>query len=156
MKETWKAQIRMMHEFFTNSTAVLSEDDSNHSPKPEMFTVAQHVAHTAQTIDWFLDGAFSSDGFDMNWDQHMEEVRKTNSLAAAREWLDRAVNRVVETIDSHPESVFMDKIVDGPIMGGVPRLAVFSAMADHTAHHRGALTVYARQLNKTPAMPYGG
>ena len=39
-------------------------------------------------------------------------------------------------------------------MGGVPRAAILSGITDHTAHHRGALTVYARLLGKTPPMPY--
>ncbi len=43
----------------------------------------------------------------------------------------------------------------GPIMGGAPRSAVVGAISDHTAHHRGALAVYARLLGKTPKMPYG-
>jgi len=29
-------------------------------------------------------------------------------------------------------------------------------MVEHTAHHRGALTVYSRVLGKVPAMPYMG
>jgi uncharacterized damage-inducible protein DinB len=39
-------------------------------------------------------------------------------------------------------------------MGGAPRLAVFVAIADHTAHHRGALAVYARLNGIVPPMPY--
>jgi len=35
-----------------------------------------------------------------------------------------------------------------------PRLVVIGAISDHTAHHRGALTVYARLLGKEPKMPY--
>ena len=42
----------------------------------------------------------------------------------------------------------------GPIMGGVPREAFVNGLADHTAHHRGALTVYSRLLGKVPDMPY--
>jgi uncharacterized damage-inducible protein DinB len=45
-------------------------------------------------------------------------------------------------------------IADGPVLGGAPRSAILAAMGDHTAHHRGALTVYARLRGKTPAMPY--
>ena len=40
-------------------------------------------------------------------------------------------------------------------MSGAPRLAVVSGIVDHTAHHRGALSVYCRLLNKVPPMPYG-
>jgi uncharacterized damage-inducible protein DinB len=44
----------------------------------------------------------------------------------------------------------------GPIMGGQPAGDVIWAMVEHTAHHRGALTVYSRLLGKVPPMPYGG
>jgi len=37
---------------------------------------------------------------------------------------------------------------------GAPRAAVVSGIADHTAHHRGALSVYARLIGKEPPMPY--
>jgi uncharacterized damage-inducible protein DinB len=40
------------------------------------------------------------------------------------------------------------------VMGGAPRIAIVGAIADHTAHHRGALTVYARLLGVVPPMPY--
>jgi uncharacterized damage-inducible protein DinB len=40
-------------------------------------------------------------------------------------------------------------------MGGQPRHSIIGALIDHTAHHRGALTVYARLLSKVPPMPYG-
>ena len=32
--------------------------------------------------------------------------------------------------------------------------AVINGITDHSAHHRGALAVYARLLGKEPAMPY--
>jgi uncharacterized damage-inducible protein DinB len=48
----------------------------------------------------------------------------------------------------------MAPIADGPIMGGAPRMAIFGAITDHTAHHRGALTVYARLGGAVPPMPY--
>ena len=44
----------------------------------------------------------------------------------------------------------------GPVMGGQPVSDVVWAMVEHTAHHRGALTVYSRCLGKVPPMPYGG
>ena len=33
-------------------------------------------------------------------------------------------------------------------------MAIFSGITDHTAHHRGALTVYARVQGIVPPMPY--
>jgi uncharacterized damage-inducible protein DinB len=44
---------------------------------------------------------------------------------------------------------------DGPVMGGMPVWQIAGAIVEHTAHHRGALTVYSRLLGKVPAMPYG-
>lgn len=35
-----------------------------------------------------------------------------------------------------------------------PRSAIFGAFTNHTAHQRGALTVYTRLLEKTPPTPY--
>jgi len=40
-------------------------------------------------------------------------------------------------------------------MGGEPRAAVVGAIVDHMAHHRGALSVYARLLGYAPPIPYG-
>jgi uncharacterized damage-inducible protein DinB len=39
-------------------------------------------------------------------------------------------------------------------MGGLPRCTILNALTDHTAHHRGALSVYARLLGLVPPMPY--
>jgi uncharacterized damage-inducible protein DinB len=40
------------------------------------------------------------------------------------------------------------------IFGEIPRWSVILGLVDHTAHHRGALTVYARLKGLTPPMPY--
>ncbi len=39
-------------------------------------------------------------------------------------------------------------------MRGVSRTAIVVPIVDHTAHHRGALTVYVRLLGKVPKMMY--
>ena len=54
-------------EFFERSTSVLEESDSSFRPKDEMMTVAQHVAHTAQTLDWFIEGAQRPEGFNLDF-----------------------------------------------------------------------------------------
>lgn len=46
-------------------------------------------------------------------------------------------------------------MAENPILSG-PVHHVVAAIVDHTAHHRGALTVYARLRGQVPAMPYGG
>jgi uncharacterized damage-inducible protein DinB len=143
-----------MKSFFDRSTSALDEKDSTFAPKSEMLTVAQHVAQTAQVIAWFIDCAFDPKGFSVDFEEASHEVKQINSLKAARAWMDRACKHALEVAGSKSMADFRQPIAPGPIMGGLPRAAIFDAMTDHTAHHRGALTVYARLLNKVPPMPY--
>jgi uncharacterized damage-inducible protein DinB len=154
MKQGLIAQLKSASEFFNRSTSCLSEEDSNFSPSPGTWTAAQQVAHTAQTIDWFLNGMFEPSGFDLDFEKLGKEVEACQSLAEARRWFEDAVGRAVETIEGSSENDLVASLPEGPVMGGAPRIAVISAIVDHTAHHRGALTVYSRLLGKVPKMPY--
>lgn len=150
------AQVLASKDFFERSTRVLEESDSQFRPREETMTVAQQVAHTAQTIDWFIEGASRPEGFSLNFDEQIKEMGRMNSLAVARAMLDSAFGRAVEFLRSHPQEELAQPLPPGPIMGGQPIGNIVWAMLDHTAHHRGALTVYSRLLGKVPAMPYGG
>jgi len=141
-------------EFFNRSTDCLEEQHSNFRPAEGMFTTAQQVAHVAQTLDWFLEGAFRPEGFDMNFEEHIQSVLAIDSLKAARQWLDRSFAAFSDKIASLSPEELNEPLPAGPVMGGAPRMVIVSACADHTAHHRGALTVYARLQGRTPAMPY--
>lgn len=154
IKQVLHGQVASMKEFFDRSTRVLEESDSGFVPSPGMFTVAAQVAHAAQTIEWFVRGAFSPTGFDLDFERSDNEVRQVTSLSAARAWVDRACAEASAAIDAHSDAEWTAPLPEGPIMGGAPRQAIFGAMTDHTAHHRGALTVYSRLLGKVPAMPY--
>jgi uncharacterized damage-inducible protein DinB len=154
MKEMMHGQIASMREFFERSSRVLEEADSQYAPKPGMFTVSQLVAHSAQTIDWFMQGAFAEGGFGMDFDGMDKEVREVTSLRAAREWFAKACDAAGKVIDAHSEQEWGGNLAEGPIMGGMPRMSIFGAITDHSAHHRGALTVYSRLLGKVPPMPY--
>lgn len=140
--------------FFDRTLTVLEEGDSGFAPKPEMFTVAQHVAHVAQTMDWFLEGAFRPGGFNMDFAGMEQQVRTTTSLAKAKAWLDQACARLETALKERPAAEWMQPIAKDTIMGGAPRCSIVDGIADHTAHHRGALAVYVRLCGKTPAMPY--
>lgn len=146
--------VRTQLEFFNRATASFIEADSDFVPQPEMLPVAAQVAHVAHTVDWFMHGAFSATGFDMNFAQHEVEVRQVTSLTAARAHLVEAYARASATLESLSRADLEKPIAAGPIMGGAPRLALVSALADHTAHHRGVLAVYARLCGRVPAMPY--
>ncbi len=142
-------------EFFEHSTRVLTEADSNYRPAEGMYTAAQQVAHAAQTIDWFLEGASRPEGFDLDFEKHATAIAGVTSITAAREWLGKSFAAARKHFEGLSEEQMMRPLPPGPVMGGAPVMAVIGAIEDHTAHHRGALTVYSRLLGKTPIMPYG-
>ena len=152
--EALLGQLAAMQEYFDRSTRVLEEGDSGFAPREGMYTAAQLVAHVAQTIDWFVQGAFAPGGFDTDFERLDKEVRGVTSLAAARAWIERACAAAKTVVEANTVRAWAEPLPPGPIMGGQPRSAVFGALTDHTAHHRGALSVYSRLLGKTPPMPY--
>jgi uncharacterized damage-inducible protein DinB len=149
-------QILASRDFFERSTSVLEEADSEFRPCDEMMTVAQHVMHTAQTLDWFIDGVTQPGGFNLNFEQPANELKETKSLAAARTRFIRASKRATDFLRSRTPEQLAEPLPPGPIMGGQPLSEIVWAMVEHTAHHRGALTVYSRLLGKVPPMPYVG
>ena len=60
------------------------------------------------------------------------------------------------TLSTKSDAELMTPIAAGPIMSGAPHMAIVSGITDHTAHHRGALTVYARVSGIVPPNPYMG
>ena len=154
MQEGLIGQLKAMAEFFERSTRVLTEEDSTFAPKEGMLTVAQQVAHAAQTIDWFIHGAFAAGGFDMDHERMANDIGAVTSLAAAKAWMEKAFAAAHASVAAHSDAEWAAPLAPGPIMGGAPRFQIFGALTDHTAHHRGALTVYSRLLGKAPKMPY--
>jgi uncharacterized damage-inducible protein DinB len=149
-------QLLASKDFFDRSTRVLDEADSGFRPREGMMTVAQQVAHTAQTLEWFVDGASCPEGFDLDFEKHAKAVESVTSLAAARQWLETAYATAIRYLRARGPEDFAQPLPPGPVMGGQPMIDIVWAMVEHTAHHRGALTVYSRELGKVPPMPYGG
>ncbi len=154
IKHVLKGELAAAHEFFNRSTRELTDADSGFAPKDEMFTAAAQIAHVAQTIEWFVQGAFAPEGFSMDFETMDKQVRSCPSISAARAWFEKAVAQAHQIIDAHSDQEWSVALPPGPVMGGQPRSAIFGAINDHTAHHRGALTVYARLLGKVAPMPY--
>jgi uncharacterized damage-inducible protein DinB len=152
--ETLIAELKSAKKYFDTSTSCLKEEDSNFAPVEGTWTVAQQVAHAAQTVDWFFQGAFRPEGFDMDWEKLGREVAEVRSLSQARAWLDAAFDRAVREIGSRSAEELEVRLAPNEILGEVPRSAIVGPLLDHTAHHRGALTVYSRLLGRVPAMPY--
>lgn len=146
-------QLMASKAFLDRSTETLTEEDSSFMPAEGMMTAAQQVAHIAQTAEWFMEGAFG-DGFNMNFEEAEKEIVAVTSLSEARDWCNRAYNNAVETIGAKSEEELNERTPEGPIMGNTPKVLVLTGIAEHTAHHRGALTVYTRLAGKVPAMPY--
>jgi uncharacterized damage-inducible protein DinB len=121
-----------------------------------MMTAAQQVAHVAQTLDWFIQGASQPAGFDLDFAKHAAALAAVTSLSAAREMLAAAYANSIQFLRSHSPQDLAQPLPPGPVMGGQPISDIVWAMVEHTAHHRGALTVYSRELGKVPPMPYGG
>ena len=120
-----------------------------------MLTVAQHVAHVGQTNDWFIEGMMSPNGFDLDFENHWKLIQSVTSLATAREWFTKSIVGAKETVANMSEQELISPLPEGPVMGGQPKLTVISGISDHSAHHRGALTVYSRLIGYEPSMPYG-
>ncbi len=149
-------QLLASKDFFARSTRVLEEADSNFRPKPEMLTVAQHVAHVAHTLHWFVQGVSRPEGFDFDFEGHAKALESVTSLTTARDMLEDGFAHAIEFIKSCTPEFLATPLPAGPIMGGQPNSDIVWAMVEHTAHHRGALAVYSRLLGKVPVMPYGG
>ena len=152
--EAFVQMLRDTKEWFDRSTRCLEEEDSDFAPSEGAMTAAQQVAHVAQTVDWFMEGAFRPEGFDMDFEGMGAEIMKVKSLAAAREWVERAFAAAIEKTSSQSAADLAVSLPEGMVMGGAPRFAIYGAIQDHTAHHRGALTVYSRLRGRKAAMPY--
>ena len=147
-------QLQTSLKYMKTTVSIFDEGDSEFAPQPELYTVAGHIAHAADSVDWFVEGAFG-EGWNMDFEGLIAAARAVTSLDDANAWLDRAYAAAIAAIEAAPDEVLLAPIPDERIMGGAPRAAIVGAIVDHTAHHRGALTVYARLLGKVSPMPYG-
>jgi uncharacterized damage-inducible protein DinB len=154
LNEGLLVELRGSKEYFDRSTGCLGEEHAGFRPAEGALSVAEQIAHVAQTVDWFMDAVKNGGKFDMDFENHMKDVLKTKTVADARAWLNRAFAGVIEYVENATEDELMTPFPAGPVMGGAPHLAIVGGIVDHTAHHRGALTVYARLQGVTPPMPY--
>lgn len=153
-KDRYLTQLKAIRGYFEKTIACLEDEDAEFAPQEGMFTTAQQIAHAAQTIEWFMEGAFLPTGFNLDFESLEGDVRIVKEMADARAWWTSALEQAEMAVAGSAEESWNEPI-RGELMGGMPRHAIFSGMADHTAHHRGALAVYARLCGRTPAMPYG-
>lgn len=146
-------ELKNTKKFFNTTLSVFETDDAGFAPFPELYTVAGQVAHVADSTEWFIEGAFGA-GWDMEFEASIAKAKTVTSLEEAKEWLDRAFDKAIDTVGKASDEVLFEPIPDTRIMEGAPRMAAVSGIVDHTAHHRGSLAVYARLVGKEPLMPY--
>jgi uncharacterized damage-inducible protein DinB len=154
LKQEASADLAATRRFFDRTTSVLTEADSGFRATPETMTVTEMVAHVAQTLDWLRVGGFE-DRWRSDWEAMIAESSRVDSLAAARQWLAEAWERLRAAVEAASEEKLAEPMPDNPFFPGRPRYAVVKSVVDHTGHHRGALGVYARLLGKVPPMVYG-
>ena len=146
-------ELKSTHKFFTKTQSIFEEADAGFAPEPDLYTVAGHIAHAADTVDWFVEGGFGK-GWDMDFDGLIARAKAVGTLAEARAWLDRSFENAIQVVGAASDEELFTPIPDKQIMEGAPRAVVVAGITDHTAHHRGALSVYARLLGKVAPMPY--
>ncbi len=139
--------------FFKTTISVFEPADAGFAPHPDLYTVAGHIAHAADSVDWFIEGGFGQ-GWDMEFDALVAKAKAVTSLEEATAWLERAFAHAAEVVGAASDETLFQPMSDTRLMGPAPRSAVISGIVDHTAHHRGSLAVYARLIGKVPAMPY--
>ncbi len=154
LKEGLIKELETVKEFFERSTSCLTEEDSNFKPKDPMYTVSGHYAHTALSIDWFIDGMFNPKGFAANFEEDIKNAKACKSLSEAKDMFNKAISHAIKTLNDSNDEELKKPLAKDTIMQG-PRFIVIGGISEHTAHHRGALTVYSRLLDKEPKMPYG-
>lgn len=154
LKEMLIGQLSSSKEYFDRSTRSLEESHAGYRPSGDSLSTAEHIAHVGQTVDWFLEGIRNNGAFDMDFENHLTRVKQTKTLADARAWVDKSYAEAIAFIEGASAEELEQPFPEGPIMGGLPKFTSFFGIVEHTAHHRGALTVYARLQGVTPPLPY--
>ncbi len=176
-------QIRDHQEYFHRVVECFTEEDSSFRPINGTLSVAGQVLHVALSIEYFLSGMFGPyEGFgpmsrfergfiDMNWATLAEEkelgialdaeawpiaVEASKSFTKALEVFDRIMDIAAEMFGSRTiEQIQAERLPENPLIPTEFTYPdVLDLMIDHTAHHRGALVVYAHLLGKDPKIPY--
>ncbi len=139
--------------FFKTTIATFEPADEGFAPHSDLYSVAGHIAHAADSVDWFIEGGFGK-GWDMEFDALIAKAKAVTSLEEATAWLEKSFANAIAIVGAASDETLFEPMPDTRIMGPAPRCSVISGVVDHTAHHRGSLAVYARLIGKVPAMPY--
>lgn len=151
--KTAAAMVGEERKYLNNILKDFTEENADYAPADGMMTVAQQVRHIAQTIGWFREGAFG-EGFDTDFEAHQTEIRKPTTLAQSLDTLNAAYDDWIAFLEGLTEADLNAPMEKNEFFGTAPKAAVVTSCMDHTAHHRGALSVYLRMLSVTPTLVY--
>lgn len=154
-REAARESLRIEKLFLGNVLKQFRPEHETFAPKPGMMNVAQQINHVAHTIEWFREGAFGK-GFDLDFEGHLKRDMAPVTLEQAMDHLERAYADYYALLDSISDEDLLQPMPYNDIFKDAPRFVVFPSQADHTAHHRGVLTVYLRLLDIEPALVYDG
>ncbi len=145
--------LKVEHQFLMRVLKDFQPEHADYSPAEGMMTVAQQIRHIADTLQWFRRGAFEGN-FDMDFERLEARIREPVTLQQAMLELERAYEDYDQFLAGLGPSDLTRPMAPNPVFGEAPRQVIFSAQTDHTAHHRGALTVYLRLLGVKPELIY--
>jgi uncharacterized damage-inducible protein DinB len=146
--------LRKSRQFLNNIIKDFKPEHETFRPTPDMWTVAQQIRHIGRCAYWFRKGGFENH-WEMDFEGEMKEMAKPVTLKAAIAELDSEYNALIAFLESVPPAVLAEPLEPNPIFPiGVPRSIVVDSLCEHTAHHRGALSVYLRLLGIKPTMAY--
>ncbi|QSQ25945.1 DUF664 domain-containing protein [Pyxidicoccus parkwayensis] len=172
-------KLRMHREFFHRTLECFRDEDANCRVTPEAMTAAGQVLHAAAAIEFFLSGLFGvfegwslmsqrPPGFvDMSWTEGANTSPEARNTSPDVQEAGRSLKKALELFDRSMDSASamfgartMEELTQVPLPPTpffppwFTAAHVFEIMIDHTAHHRGALTQYARFLGREPKIPY--
>lgn len=139
--------------FLMKIVAGFKPEEGDFAPVEGMMSVAQQIRHIADTVNWFRRGAFEGE-FNMDFTALEARLREEVALEEAVAELNAAYDGYDAFLRTLESNALGEPMAMNPILGAAPRSAAITAQADHTAHHRGALTVYLRLLGRKPEVIY--
>ncbi|MFC1555817.1 DinB family protein, partial [candidate division KSB1 bacterium] len=131
--------------YLNNVLKDFKPEHGDFKPDNDSFTVAQQMYHIADTLLWFREGAFGS-GFNMDFEGISRKLKEPRTFEEALDFLNKTYDDYIAFLEPLTEENLNTPLPDNPIFGNAPKWVIIYSTLDHTAHHRGALSVYLRLL----------
>lgn len=145
--------IKTERHYLQNILKDFRPEHGDFKPSEEMRTVGQQIKHIALTTKFYYETVFGS-GFTMSFEDYKAEMKKPISLEKALKDLDECYNKAESLVGNKTAAELNAPLPDNPMLGEGTLESVIIRNTDHTAHHRGALTVYLRLLGIKPQIIY--